>query len=249
MRPLVAKIKPAHGFSELLHIGLVAIVPALVLIFVRIDFAQIALAIILLSKWRMFAVRPRFWPAIVRANSVDIIVGVAAVIFMQHSHALSLQLMYMVLYELWLLLLKPASGIVLVSAQAFIGQLVGLSAIFVAWGGAPLAWLVFAAALVCYLSARHFFDSFDEPYSKMLAYLWGYFSGGLLWVLGHWLLFYGPVAQPVLILTTVGYSLAALYYFDHTGRLSPLLRRQFMFIMLAIIIVIIKFSDWGDKVV
>jgi hypothetical protein len=137
----------------------------------------------------------------------------------------------------------------LVSAQAFVGQLVGLLAIFVAWGGAPLGWLVLTTALVCYLSARHFFDSFDEPYSKMLAYLWGYFSGGLLWVLGHWLLFYGPVAQPVLILTTIGYSLAALYYFDHSRKLSPLLRRQFMFIMLAIIIVIIKFSDWGDKVV
>jgi len=62
-------------------------------------------------------------------------------------------------------------------------------------------------------------------------------------------LFYGLISQPTLILTTVGYGLAALYYFDHHNKLSVLLRRQFVFIMVAIIIVIITFSDWGDKVV
>jgi hypothetical protein len=68
-------------------------------------------------------------------------------------------------------------------------------------------------------------------------------------LLGHWLLYYQFVAQPTLLLSAIGYGLAALYYFDHFQRLSLTLRRQFIFIMIAIVLVVLTFSDWGDKVV
>jgi hypothetical protein len=127
--------------------------------------------------------------------------------------------------------------------------LTGLLALFVVGANAPTILLVIGTGVICATAARHFFDSFDEPYSKMLAYLWGYFAAALVWILSHWLLYYGPIAQSAVLLSTVGYGVAALYYFDHNGKLSVLLRRQFVFIMLAIVIVIITFSDWGDKVV
>jgi hypothetical protein len=81
--------------------------------------------------------------------------------------------------------------------------------------------------------------------------LWAYFGAALAWLLGHWLLFYahGIIAQPTLILSVLGYGLATMYYFDHSERLSPTLRRQFVFIIVAIMFVILTFSDWGDKVV
>jgi hypothetical protein len=251
MRPLVDKIKPTRGFSGLLHNGLLILLPLMLFVVRQLgtQFFAISLVLILLSKWRMFAVRPRFWAANIRANSVDIIVGIATVVFMLHSTSLGPQLAWTALYMVWLLFIKPGSSGVLISVQAGIGQLAGLMALFLAWPTAPIFLLVTMAAIICAMSARHFFDSFEEPYSKMLAYLWGYFAGGLLWVLSHWLLFYGVVAQPALLLTAVGYGLAALYYFDHHGKLSILVRRQFVFLMLAIVIIIITFSDWGDKVV
>ena len=116
----------------------------------------------------------------------------------------------------------------MVSIQGMAGLLFGLSAIFLDWGGSPLYWLVIASAVVCYLTARHFFDSFDEPYAKLLSYLWAYFATALTWVLGHWLLFYGPIAQPTLLLVAVGYGLAALYYLDHYDKLSRLVRIEIM---------------------
>jgi hypothetical protein len=70
-----------------------------------------------------------------------------------------------------------------------------------------------------------------------------------VWVLGHWLLYYGIIAQPTLILSLIGYGLAVLYYFDHANRLNAGLRRQFLFIMIAGLIVILAFSDWVNKVV
>jgi hypothetical protein len=251
MRPLINKLKPARGFSTIFHNGLLVLLP-FVLFVVRqfgTQFVVISLVLVLLSKWRMFAVRPRFWFTLIRANAVDLMVGFSVVVFMLHAGSVGLQLAWAVLYAGWLLFLKPAAGILPISAQAFIGQLVGLLALFLVGATVPTVFLVLGTGVICATAARHFFDSFDEPYSKMLAYLWGYFAAGLTWILSHWLLYYGPIAQPVVLLSTVGYGVAALYYFDHNGKLSVLLRRQFVFIMLAIVIVIITFSDWGDKVV
>jgi hypothetical protein len=197
----------------------------------------------------MFAVRPRFWPANVRANAVDLMVGMSLVLFMSHSDSLALQLTWTVAYVFWLLVLKPGVGLTTVSAQAFIGQLLALMALYLVWDAGPLYGLTAMTGLICFLAARHFFDSFDEPYARLLSYVWGYFGAALAWLLGHWLLFYRGLAQPTLLLSTLGYGLAVLYYLDHTDRLSKGVRRQFIFIMIAIVLVVLTFSDWGDKVV
>jgi hypothetical protein len=228
MRPLINKIKPANGFSRLAHLASNIVLVFLVFVLVRIEFVQLALALVLLSKWRMFVVRPRFWLALVRYNAVDIIVSVSLLLFMVHSGNQLTQLVWAAVYAAWLVIIKPASGPLMVSVQAMTGLLFGLSAVFLAWGGSPLYWLVTAAAIVCYLSARHFFDSFDEPYAKLLAYLWAFFAAALTWVLGHWLLFYGSIAQPTLLLVAVGYGLAVLYYLDHHDKLSKLVRAEIM---------------------
>lgn len=249
MKPLVARIKPATGFSNLVHLGLVLLLPIVVFILVVNQFSQLALAVILLSKWRMFAVRPRFWPTIIRANAVDIIVGISIVVFISHATSLTAQLIVVLLYGVWLLVIKPRNSTLYISAQAMMGQLFGLMALFMSWSSGPLYGLIALTGIICYVSARHYFDNFDEPYSKLLAYIWAYFGAALMWLLGHWLLFYGLVAQPTILLSTIGYGLAMLYYFDHSDKLNVSLRRQFLFIMLAIVIIILSFSDWGDKVV
>lgn len=250
MRPLLAKAKPTSGFAHIVHLLLLAILPAVIFILVRSNFVQLAFSVVVLSKWRMFAVRPRFWAANVRANAVDLIVGLSIVLFIVHSgEVFLLQLMWAVLYGVWLIFIKPASSLFMISVQAFIGQLFGLMALYLAWAAGPLYGLTLLTGLVCFLAARHFFDGFNEPYARLLSYVWGYFGASLAWLLGHWLLFYGLVAQTTLLLTTLGYGLAVLYYLDHSDRLSKGLRRQFVFIMLAIVLVVLTFSDWGDKVV
>lgn len=249
MRPLIAKIKPANGFSKAVYIVFNVALPLVVFALVRTSFVQLALAIILLSKWRMFAVRPRFWLVNFRANAVDIIVSISFLIFMVNSDSQLMQLVWTVAYVGWLVILKPASDSLLISMQALIGLACGLMALFIGWDAGPLYGLVFLTGLICYLSAHHFFDSFDEPYAKLLSYAWGYFGASLVWVLGHWLLYYGIVAQPVLLLVAIGFGLATLYYLDHHERLSRAVRRQFIFIMLAIILIVLIFSDWGDKII
>lgn len=249
MRPLIQKFTPSRGFAHAFYFVYNALLPLLVFLLVRISFTQLALALILLSKWRMIAVRPRFWGANIRANAIDIIVGVSVLSFMVATGSEALQLLWVVLWGAWLVWIKPKADTLGVAAQAFIGFATGLTAMFYTWDHAPLYVLVAAAGLICYFGAYHFFNSFDEPYVRLLAYLWGYFGAALTWILGHWLLFYGAISQPTLILTAMALGMGSLYYLDHLDKLSQSIRRQVVFIMIAVLLVVLVFSDWGDKIV
>ncbi len=249
MRPILRKLKPTSGFAYFLHLGLVSILPVAVFVLVVLNFVQLALSIVVLSKWRMFAVRPRFWASNIRANAVDLMVGLSIVIFMVHSDSWSVKFLWAALYAVWLLAIKPGVSVLMISAQAFLGQLAALMALYLTWAAGPIYGLTFLTGLFCFLAARHFLDTFDEPYARMLAYIWGYFGAALAWLLSHWLLFYGVLAQSTLLLSTLGYGMAVLYYLDHYDRLSKGVRRQFIFIMVAIVLLVIAFSDWGNKVV
>lgn len=239
-----ARIKPTRGFAHIIHIVLNVLLPILAYILVRTDFVWIAILLVLLSKWRMFAVRPRYWMANIIANGVDIMVAVALILFMANTSVAWWQLVWAVLYGAWLTWLKPRYDVLSVSAQAMVGQLLGIAVLYFKFGDSSLVILVALTWLVAYVSARHFLTSFEESYSSLLAHIWAYFAAGLAFVLGHWLLFYGSIPQILVIMTTVGYGLAALYYLDATDKLTPSFRRQLLSIMGAILIVVLVLSDW-----
>ena len=249
MRALTKSLKPAQGFSHYFHLGLTSFLPAIVFVMIRIGFSQVAILLILLSKWRMFVVRPRYWTANIAANAVDIIVGLSVVVFMDNTTSATMQLIWAALYAVWLIFIKPGSNVFMVSVQALIGQAIGLVALYTAWQTAPLFGIVVLTWVITYLSARHFFTSFEDQYTPLYAHTWAYFAVALTWVLNHWLLFYGLIPQPVLLLTVIGSTLGGMFYLSDSERLTPLLRKQFMFIMFAVVLVVLVFSDWGDKTV
>ena len=231
--------------------------PVLLLILVRAELPlQLGLALILLSKWRMFAVKPRYWLANIRANAVDLIAGISFLLFMSNSHLFTStdavgawQVIWAAAYGVWLIFIKPGAGVLYVSLQAAIAQATGLMALFLVWSDAPIFALVGMSWFICYASARHFFTSFDESLTNFLSYVWGYFAAALVWILSHWLLFYGIIAQPTLLLSVLGFGMAALYYLEKNDKLSVLVRRNFIFVMVAIVAIVVALSDWGDKTV
>jgi hypothetical protein len=252
MKPLISKVRPKGGFAWLLHTLLLSLLPIIVFTLVRIEFAFLALAVIVLSKWRMFAVKPRFWLANVRANSVDILVGMAAVTFMTQTSSMLWQFVWVIMYILWLTIVKPSSQKLLIAVQALVAFVSGLSALYVIGDDWNSVFLVLGTGLVCYVSAHHFLDAFEEVYARLLSYTWGFFGAALAWVLSHWLTYYpvnGFVAQPVLLLLVIGYGLSTVYYLDHTDKLSKALKTQFITAMVLVTLIVLWFSDWGDKIV
>lgn len=233
---ITAKLKPAAGLAPALHVLLRLALPILVFILTSLstDMIWLPLLVVMLSKWRLFAVRPRFWPANLRANAIDIMFGVSIVIFMANSDSVLIRLILAAVYAVWLLVIKPRSTILGVSLQAGIGQLAALIALFIGWPEGSLFGYVFAVGLICYLAARHFFDSYSEPYARMLSYLWGYFGAALIWVLSHLLIVYpkpdGIFTQPTVFLSIIGYTLGAIYYLEHFDRLSVTIRRELLYL-------------------
>lgn len=246
---LKGQVTPTSGFAHLIHLGLNTLLPILAYVLVRIDFVALAILLVLLAKWRIFAVRPRYWLVNIVSNGIDMLVSVSLVLFMASTSTEWWQLFWVAAYIGWLVWLKPKSDVLSVSAQAMIGQLLGLSALYLKLGDASLSVLVLGTWVITYLAARHFLTSFEESRTTLLANVWAYFSASLAFVLGHWLLFYGSVSQILIMLTTIGYGLAALYYMDATERLTPSFQRQLIAIMCAILLIVIVLSDWRGTTV
>lgn len=249
----ITKMKPKKGLAHVFHIILTLLLPLLVYVLVAMHFALAAVLLIVLSKWRMFAVKPRHWPANIRANAIDIIVGLSLVVFMMtaaQSGSQLIQIAWAAAYAVWLLFIKPGTHVLSVSAQALIGQFLGMTALFLRFGGVELGILVVASWGICYLTARHFLASFDEPQTRFFSYLWGYFGSVVVWILGHYLLSRGAFFQPVLLINVIGFGLATLYYLQETDRLSSFFRRQIMFIVISVVVilVILPFVLW-DKTI
>jgi hypothetical protein len=246
---LPSRIKPLKGFSHLAHVALLILLPLLAYILVRITFVSLAILLIFLSKWRMFAVRPRYWLTNLISNGVDIMVAVSLVLFMANSSVVWWQLFWATMYATWLIWLKPKSDVLSVSIQAMLGQLLALFVLYLKFGDNSLLVLVAGTWVIAYVAARHFLTSFDEPLTALVAHVWAFFSASLAFILGHWLLFYGTVPQIIVILTTVGYCLGALYYLEATDRLTALIQRQLLVIMGAILLIVIVLSDWTGATV
>lgn len=236
---LTRKFRPEKGFAHLFHLSFLSVIPILVFICVRLDLISVALAIILISKWRMLAVKPRHWLAHIRTNSVDIFVNLAILVFMTQTSSIGWQALWVVIYEVWILFIKPGESVLSVSAQALIGMTAGLTALFLAFTEEPLAVYVAGGSIIGYFSARHFFGSFEDSHARIYSMIWGLLCANILWVLGHWLLFAGPIAMPVIAICSLGYSAAGLYYLHETDKLTPQIRRQIYFVFFATMVVLL----------
>lgn len=249
MKRVTDKIKPVSGFSHIFHLLLTVVMPLTLYVLIRLNLVPLAIILVVLSKWRMFSVRPRYWLPLVRANAVDLIIGISTIIFMINTTSALIQLIWAVAYALWLVLIKPSSSVFGVSLQAFLGFLYGLVAVYLEWGGSTAVVLMLMTWIVCYSVARHFFSSFDESHASFLSNSWGFFGAALSWILSFWLLYYQAFSQVTLILIVLGFGLATLYYLKQTDRLSVLIRRQVIFVMIAVILITLIFSDWGSKII
>ena len=73
---ILGKLKGRNITSSILHILFNAVFATMVFLAINIGGQiEVALILILVSKWRIFAVRSRYWGVNILANLVDIVVG------------------------------------------------------------------------------------------------------------------------------------------------------------------------------
>lgn len=208
-----------------------------------------ALLLVLLSKWRIFAVRPRFWFANIQANLVDIFVGLSVVVLIwQASGVMVLQVMIALLYALWLLFLKPRSRRKYMVWQAGIAQFVALTALFSNTFRFDVAFAVLCAWLIGYVTARHVLSTYDsEKDEALLALAWGLALAELAWIAGHWTIGYRLAAelmipQIAIIAAALGLLGLRLYeaYCHPSSRSQTTIRTSTIFALVVIGIMLIR---------
>lgn len=153
--------------------------------------AVFAVLVVLLSKWRILAVRPRFWFANLVANMVDIIVGVGSVVFLAAADgSLWLQVGITILYIVWLLYIKPRSKREIVGLQAGVAVFVGVTALSIISYSWDSFFFVLAMWVIGYVATRHVLGSYDEPHNGLYSLAVGVIFAELGWIGFHWLMAY-----------------------------------------------------------
>lgn len=238
-----------RGLSQRVYKILNALLPVVLLILIRVGLVELSVIVALFSKWRVFTVKPRHMWANLRSNGVDIIVKLSTLSFMiQAQDAIVQQLLWTAWYIFWLVKIKPGSTIGYVSAQAMLGQVLGLSALMYYSNDLNDVILLFAAWVIGLVSARHFLSSYEEKKASIIASIWGLFTVQMTWILNKWTLVYVFIPQLVFIVMIVSYTLASIYDHYKKDKLKPAFMQQQVVIAVLVLIAIIIIGDWRGEI-
>lgn len=152
----------------------------------------IGVLFVLVSKWRMFAVRPRYWLTNIKANLVDLIVGTSFVLiaYCSGTDILPIHILVAIFYTLWLIILKPRSTEFATKCQALIAVFLGTTASVLLFGSSDSAYLVVGAFILGYAASRHILIQSDDENFGLTTMVAGLCSAELAWLLHSWLIVY-----------------------------------------------------------
>ena len=175
-------------FSEFIYVGLnIALALAVLGVVWAVASPWAALVLVMLSKWRVLGVRPRYWFANIQANLVDIIVNVSVVVLLYAaSGAVVAQCILTALYIVWLLFIKPRSKRVFVTLQAGIALFLGITALAIVSYDWNVVFVVMAMWVIGYSTARHVLASYDEAHLSFYSLIWAFVLAEFGWLTYHW---------------------------------------------------------------
>lgn len=247
---------------EILHvifnIALVVVIFASIWLFDD-NFPSVALVLVLLSKWRMLAVRPRYWWANFLSSLPDLLLGVSVVILMWRapiiasldgSYALATQIALSVFYGVWLILLKPQHKKHYVLIQAGLSQFISICALFSVGYLLPVWLVIFITFIVGFAAARQALGLFEEHHKAFLSSIWGVVLAEIAFIAWHWTIAYRimdglHVPAFAIISALLGFAVTAAYesYQKHDRLLWKDIKLPSIFSSLAIMIIVILFNN------
>lgn len=179
----------------------------------------IGLVLIVISKWRIFAVNHRYWWLNIRSSLVDFIVGISFVLlaFAAGSTFLPVHFILMATYATWLIIIKPRSSYNSAILQALIAVLLGTTTatIFAAFTD---SWvIVIADFIIGYAASNHVLVHSDEQNPSFISLVCGLVCSEIAWLSHTWLILYTIsstgicISQLAIILTILMFLYFQLY--------------------------------------
>ena len=173
-----------------LNIALAVITTALIVISGNWIFGVL---LVLLSKWRIVAVRPRYWWINLKANLVDLIVGVslALLTFMAGVDSLNVwHIILTVIYAGWLVVVKPRSEPIMTEMQSLFALFFGTfaSALITSQLDPIVGGLV--GFVIGYGASRHVLIQSDDRDYNLTTFVCGLIVAEMSWIFYHWSIVY-----------------------------------------------------------
>jgi hypothetical protein len=212
------------------HILSVALPIAIYILVAVFHLPWIALSLVILSKWQIFVVKPRFWWANIKFSAVDLIfkLSVLALVYLAQLKIDPLinrsplvleifQLAVISLYLFWNIHLRKQTSPKGMRLQALLAQ--GLSLTAICWVGGfagptlPLSLTIIASWIVSYAAAQHILYAYEESAIPQLASFWALFSSSLIFLQLIWaqnfIFFSGLLYLPLMPAAVSGFALLA----------------------------------------
>lgn len=180
----------------------------------------IGFILVLLSKWRMFAVRLHYLWLNIKSNLVDLIVGFSIVLLAYFSGTSTLPVHYILsaVYVLWLTIVKPKTSETWNLAQALFAIFLGTTAASILAAHLDPTLLVGLEFIIGYGSARHVLaqnhNTNDNGYPALIL---GTIFAEIALLCHSWLIVYAflnlgiIIPQLALILTIFAFMVERIY--------------------------------------
>lgn len=152
----------------------------------------LGIILVLMSKWRIFAVRSRYLWLNIKSNLVDLIVGISVVLLSYYSGT-SLAPVHFVLaafYIAWLLFIKPLSSENATLAQSLIAVFIGISATTIMTSMVNSLASSAAAFVVGYAASRHVLSQTNDQDYTLTTLICGLVFAEIAWLCYSWSIIY-----------------------------------------------------------
>lgn len=215
----------------------------------------IGLVLVVLSKWRVFAVRSRYLYTNILSNLVDFIVGASFVIIAYCSGTTFLPIHAVLAagYTLWLVVIKPMSSSFAAEAQSLIAVFLGSTAATMLYASSNSVFLVIACYIIGFSASRHILVQSDSDDNFGLTVITcGLLSAEIAWICSNWLIVYTfgstgiLVPQLAIILTITSFVSNRVFKnsIEHKGKIRfSEIAAPVIFSLLIVAIIVIWFSN------
>ncbi len=210
--------------------------------------------LVLVSKWRIFAVRPRYWLLNIKSSLVDLIVGFSFVLIAYCSGTAVRPIHFILagLYTLWLIILKPRSSSHANIAQSLTAMFLGTTAAVLLSATYDSSIIVLASLFIGWAATRHVLVQSDDNNFALVTFVCGLICAEIAWIFHSWLIVYSfgdtgiVIPQLSIILTVFAFAFARIYQslIKNDGKLEKdEVMIPTIFSVLIILVVVVWFSN------
>lgn len=152
----------------------------------------LGIVIVVMSKWRVFAVRSRYLWLNIKSNLVDFIVGISVVLLAYYagSTLLPVHFILMALYVVWLLVIKPMSSEAATLVQSIVAVFFGITATTIATANLDPIVAVLLSFVIGYAACRHVLAQTDTKDFTLTTLVCGLLFAEVAWLCHTWSIVY-----------------------------------------------------------